>query len=875
LHTQRPENPSPFEQIEEARQNHAANCAERWALLLVTTALLIVLSATIAQARSGVTGFPDWLEPRALNIVDLVGEIPESILQDTIISYGDNTGIIVYQAGRRISQTVIITTTIYPRYQSSNWAPNNSLTLFGCLGQFPYYDHMGSLVPTSTLRIYDSSGADVTPLIQIMSLTQMGTRKPLANTSAYIRYPEFEYGLNRPRPLPMTKECLLIPPNAGCHIWIPGHNLYPLTGIFRLEFPPTVEVAVRGQQRATFRSYIGMGNVGIFAPLMNQLRSTYPDRHARIYLNIPPVVDYVLVKFPPMPGDAYMDSNAQRPTGGTYRLALDINRLSTDLIFTGGFPTEVAWRDHDQAPKAKFLPEMVAPHWLAPPEYVIPAGVPYNDCFTRGNCPGSVLEEIYEAQMELEITFLKVIRRVNNGAWVPVRFTGPAWSPSMQSAGVGLPRPAVQIAGPEATPPLTTTTGAALEAAAATFAVEASPTLTIAKSVTPEQYVGYHSPAIYTLALRNIGSGTAEDIQVADNLTGPLSFDHWLEQPEGVNVQGTWITWTGSLATGEAITLTFVVNQTADPGETITNTAHFSHTTGNGTASTAFTVEASPTLSIIKSVAPEQDVGYRQPVTYALLVRNGGQTDALGVLVTDTLHPDTAFSRWIEQPTGATATNQTIAWTGPISVGKAVTLTYLADQTASFGATIINTAQYRHAAGHGATSAAFHVEAPPALEITKTVHPDQNVGYWAPVVYTIVVRNTSSADAPQVTLIDTLPSATSFEEWIDQPAGALATSHQITWTGAISAQQALTLTFVANQSARPGSTVENRAEIHHLGATEMATASFTLEPRSLWPIYLPLIVRGIRDDPIEPLPDGCPCGWFDELGRMLDFTAGY
>jgi len=848
-------------------ENHSLRPGS-WLALVAVVLLLSGLTATVAWA--GPAEFPNWLEPRALNIVDLVGEVPETILKDTIISYGDNTGIIVYQAGQRISNAVIVTTTIYPRWEMATQA-----TLLGCLGQFPYYDHMGSLVPTSTLRIYDTSGADVTYSIKNMSLTQMGTQKPLANTSAYYRYAEVKYGPNQPRPLPLTPDGLLIPPNAGCRIWIPGHNLYPLTGIFRLEFPPTVEVAVRGQQTAVFNSYIGVGNVGVFQPLMNQMRTTYPDRHARIYLGIPPVVDYVLVKFPPMPGDAYMTGNARRPTGGTYRLALDVNRLGTDLIFSAGFPTAIAWRDRDQAPNARFLPEMVEPRWLAPPEYVIPAGVPYDDCFTRGDCPPRVLEEIYETEMEMEITYLKVIRRVNNGAWVPVRFTGPAWSPALLSAGATPARAAVQTAGPSAPPPLTGATTVWIEGPGAAPAAAPSPAMSLTKSGTPDENVGYLSPVIYTLALRNGGALAAQNITLTDDLPDWTAFDRWLAQPPGATVNGSEVIWRGAMEAGQAVTLTFVANQTAASGATITNTARFSHAGGLGTASAAFTVEASPTLSILKSVAPEQNVSYRQSVTYELLVINRGHTDAWQVQITDTLAPQTTFARWIEQPPGATVSTGTLTWTGTISVGRAVTLTYAADQAAGLGATVINSAVYKYATGHGRASAAFHLQPPPILGITKTVSPQQNVGYHAPVTYSIIVRNPGPADATEVLVSDTLPSATIFRSWIVQPSGALATSRRISWTGAISAQQAATFTFVVNQSGRPGSIVENRTEVHYLDSVSTATASFGVEAKDQWPIYLPLVVRGIRDDPWEPLPEGCPCGWFDELGRMLDFAAGY
>jgi hypothetical protein len=33
-------------------------------------------------------------------------------------------------------------------------------------------------------------------------------------------------------------------------------------------------------------------------------------------------------------------------------------------------------------------------------------------------------------------------------------------------------------------------------------------------------------------------------------------------------------------------------------------------------------------------------------------------------------------------------------------------------------------------------------------------------------------------------------------------------------------------------------------------------------------LYLPLVIKPLLENP----PSGCPCGWFDDLGRMLYYT---
>ncbi|HSJ57486.1 MAG TPA: hypothetical protein VLC95_09915 [Anaerolineae bacterium] len=378
---------------------------------------------------------PSWLEPRGLNVVELVGKVPEEYLRDTIISYDDWHGIVVYKSGRRTGDQVEITTTIYPRFNEVWWAANEQLMSFGCLGQAPHYDHMGSVVPPSTLRVYDNTGREITSDTVLLTITDVDLGQPIADSDGVFRYPRVEYG-GTGLPLPLDANGLHLPANGGCWIRIEGGNHAELTGVFTLDLNPSVYVSLVGTQAESFRSYIGEGWVGLFQPLMDQLRNTYGDRHDYIPLQIPEGANYFLLKFPPMPADPYTDTsssprplNLDRPTGGTYRLYDGNLELSSNMVFSAGFPLTRAWRDADDAPGSTFLPVMQNPPQLAVPEYVIPAFMAYNNCFTTGGCPNDVLQQIRDAQMPLEIIYLRVDPPAT-GEWVPVKLAGPAWFPS-------------------------------------------------------------------------------------------------------------------------------------------------------------------------------------------------------------------------------------------------------------------------------------------------------------------------------------------------------------------------------------------------------------------------------------------------------------
>lgn len=406
---------------------------------MCTTVALAVMATLFARpgaslAQDDVAVTPDWLEPRGLNVVELVGQVPEATLQGTIISYNDWQGIVVYESGTRTGDHVEITTTMYPRLNHVWWAANGLLTNFGCLGQAPHYDHMGSVVPPSTLRVYDSTGREVTSEILLLDITTMGMLQPSDGPQAVFRYPSVHYGPDSPYPLPLDADGLHLPANAGCWIRIPGADYYPLTGVFTFELSPPVYATALGTQTASFQSYIGVGSVGLFQGLMEQLRRTYGDRDGRVPLQIPAGANYFLLKFPPTPVDVYTDLtsspgplNVARPSGGTYRLSDGGWNLSSDMIFSAAFPLPVAWQDSDQATWSTFLPVLRNPPQLATPEYVVPAGVPYNSCFLTGNCEPAVLEQIYNTHMTLEIIYLRITPPAS-GEWIPVKMAGPAWN---------------------------------------------------------------------------------------------------------------------------------------------------------------------------------------------------------------------------------------------------------------------------------------------------------------------------------------------------------------------------------------------------------------------------------------------------------------
>jgi hypothetical protein len=371
--------------------------------------------------------YPPWVEPRSLNITNLVGQVPDNLLQGVIISSYPWDGIVLFESSSVSESTMVITTTIHGRLHS--WG-----TTLGCLGQVPRSDEMGSAAPRSYLKVYTPGGSDVTSQITGGHYWSTTLTQPLAGTATWQgRYDSL------PLTISQSDQGLELPANVGCDLHMSG-SYSELIGVFTLQRPEVVPVvSVVGIQTATYKSYIGVGEVGRFRPLMDQLLALYPERHKYIAMSIPSDADYVFAVYQPMPGDYggvpydASDPNRSLPSAGTTRLRA--SNLSGDLANFGAFPLQITWQDADLTPSSDtYLPAQRDPSKFTAPEFVIPPGVAYDDCFVFGTCSNEVLAEIYNTSATMTLVYLSVSAPTSGCELVPLKFAGPYWTPGMDSA---------------------------------------------------------------------------------------------------------------------------------------------------------------------------------------------------------------------------------------------------------------------------------------------------------------------------------------------------------------------------------------------------------------------------------------------------------
>ena len=389
------------------------------------TAVIVSFMVLIGMALPPVSaGTPSWVEPRALNIVDIAGQVPDSVLDGNILVSGSG-GIMQFVSSRQEDDDLIIRARVYPRRV---WDPSGQwVTTMPLLGQRPIFDHPGSVAPESWLRLWHG-GREISHLLTgaWLSYSAPCLCGPEVNSGAAERYPSRARFLSG---LAVEAKGLPIPANLGGECNFFG-DYYPLEAEFRVGPQISPRVTYLSEQHDSFQSYVGVGNVGVFQGLMDQMVDRYGWRHPRLALWAPAEANYVMFTYPPMgydPNDATLN-NLGRPVAGTVRLALDNGMLSQDLVAGGAFPLRAVWQDADQVLYSSHLSLMPPVDRFTPPEYVLPASIAYDPCFVNGDCGSGTLQAIYDATMTMRTIYLKVEPPSEGVRFVPLGVADDSWS---------------------------------------------------------------------------------------------------------------------------------------------------------------------------------------------------------------------------------------------------------------------------------------------------------------------------------------------------------------------------------------------------------------------------------------------------------------
>ncbi|MDH3676297.1 MAG: S8 family serine peptidase, partial [Anaerolineae bacterium] len=137
-------------------------------------------------------------------------------------------------------------------------------------------------------------------------------------------------------------------------------------------------------------------------------------------------------------------------------------------------------------------------------------------------------------------------------------------------------------------------------------------------------------------------------------------------------------------------------------------------------------VVTTPELSISKTVTPSLNIDDRSELTYTIVLSNGGEVNANGVMLTDTLPISTTFLRWVKQ-NGAGIDQEplpeVITWTGTVTAQTALTFSFVVSYTGEPGEVVTNTVEYAHDSGSGSDNSTVIVKPSQTIEPSRTLLP--------------------------------------------------------------------------------------------------------------------------------------------------------
>jgi large repetitive protein len=315
--------------------------------------------------------------------------------------------------------------------------------------------------------------------------------------------------------------------------------------------------------------------------------------------------------------------------------------------------------------------------------------------------------------------------------------------------------------------------------------VAAFPDVVIAKSDGGVS-VNAGQTVVYTLTYQNIGLGTATDVTITDTVPTYSTFNAAASSPGWAGGPATYTYTIPSLAPGASGTVQFAV--TVDSSlpagvDILTNVVTIAAANepvanqGNNTGSDTTPVNAAPDLVITKTDG-DASVPAGGTVTYTISYSNVGTQDATGVVITETLppgatiHPDDLLANggiWTQ-----VAASQYTTTIGNLPAGDSdvVTITLVAPNPVADGVDQwTNTVMIADdgtngpdpTPGNNTATDTTPVEAAPDLVVIKSDGGAATV-VGGTILYTISYTNVGTQVARQVSLTETLPDYTRYDE---------------------------------------------------------------------------------------------------------------
>ncbi|MFQ6099686.1 MAG: right-handed parallel beta-helix repeat-containing protein [Anaerolineae bacterium] len=351
----------------------------------------------------------------------------------------------------------------------------------------------------------------------------------------------------------------------------------------------------------------------------------------------------------------------------------------------------------------------------------------------------------------------------------------------------------------------------------------------------------------YTVAYTNVGVVRAEGVWITDtlpiSLTGVVSATSAGAAVEHVGQVVTW-TLTAPVSRGVSgrIWITATVSPTVREGDVLTNVVSVEVVTtteqvlGNNSGLVTTTIQM-PSLVITKTAHPSP-VRPGSLLTYTLTISNTGLGDATGLVVSDTVPPNTAY-RWCSGGDTCAHNGDVVTWTlASLEAAQQaqVSLTVLVDDDTISGTTVLNQA-YSVTCAQGVMATGAPLSTTVALVRGVSLEPatlGASVSPGESAVYTHTLTNLGNAVATFDLAVSSPPPGWTFS--LDPPGAIVDLAPDSTAFVALTVQA---------PSGGTGQAVALITATWHGAPSVFATAQDTTTIGYAY-IYLPLALRNYR-----------------------------
>ena len=373
----------------------------------------------------------------------------------------------------------------------------------------------------------------------------------------------------------------------------------------------------------------------------------------------------------------------------------------------------------------------------------------------------------------------------------------------------------------------------------------------------------------YTVTGKNTGM-TELDTVITDDLSKVLEHATLTQAPVatigGLNVDpapvidGSTLSWSGSLRPGQSVVITYAVTVNDDAAGVLIENSASSEATPPGepplVPPTVVTEHPTPAYAFAKASDPASGtaVAAGDEITYTLTGDNTGRTD-LDTVITDDLSSVLNNAALTSAPIAVIEGEDTVpapvmegttlTWSGALAPGQTLTITYVVTVNDDVAGVLIENSASSEATPPTTTPitppTVVTVHPTPGYEFTKTANPATGATVQAgqEITYTLTGVNTGETDLDTV-ITDDLSQVLSFATIATAPVATMSTAGDATpvtldgtdlsWRGVLPKGERITITYsVIVNAGVEGETLRNRA-------------SSTATPPGLPPITPPSVV---------------------------------